>query len=187
MSSSPDVTGDALAARLEALPKPPLDEGAVVLVVVRPDEGERLTPSRCRLTKEFGVVGDRWSRRESPVLDAQVSMMRADVASVLAGEKPVSLIGDNLLIDLDLSLDNLPAGTLLEVGSARCEVTPKPHTGCSKFAERFGQAARDLMGAEAFRGARLRGLFVRVVEEGEVGPGDRVRVLSREAASSSPT
>ena len=33
--------------------------------------------------------------------------------------------------------ENLPTGARLAVGSALCEVTDKPHTGCNKFVERF--------------------------------------------------
>lgn len=179
MSSAVHASAEVLAERLAKLPPPPLDEGPVVLVVVRPDVGERVTPARCRLTPEGGVEDDRWAKRENPVLGAQVSVMRADVARVLADGRPLELFGDNLLVEIDLSPDNLPAGARLSVGTALCEVTDKPHTGCAKFAERFGQAARDLLGAEAFRTLRLRGIYVAVIEAGEVGPGDGVRVLAR--------
>ena len=67
----------------------------------------------------------------------------------------------------------------LRVGTALCEVTPQPHTGCGKFEERFGQDARELTAAPAFQEWRLRGLYIRVLEPGEVGPGDPIHVLSR--------
>jgi len=65
------------------------------------------------------------------------------------------------------------------VGSALCEITHLPHTGCGKFAARFGQDARDITGAPEFASRRLRGLHVRVLEGGEVGPGDAIRVVTR--------
>jgi MOSC domain-containing protein YiiM len=168
-----------LAERLQSLPEPPRDEGSVVLVVSRPDVDARVTPSRCRITPEGGVAGDRWANKEPRLLAAQVTVMRADVARVLANGQPLSLSGDNLLMDLDLSQANLPERTRLRVGTALCEVTPKPHTGCSKFAARFGQDARGVTSAEAFRGWRLRGLYVQVLEAGDVGPGDRIVVVER--------
>ena len=64
----------------------------------------------------------------------------------IANGQPLFLFGDNLLVELDVSPANLPTGTRLQVGTALCEVTPKPHTGCGKFAARFGQDARDLRG-----------------------------------------
>ncbi len=177
--AAPHLPYALLAAALERLPPAPADEGSVVLVVARPESGARITPGRCLLTPGEGVAGDRWAKAEKPLLAAQVSAMRADVARVVANGQPLSLFGDNLLVDLDLSADNLPEGTRLRVGTAVCRVTGKPHTGCVKFAARFGQDARDVVGAEAFRAGRPRGLFLRVEEAGEVGPGDRIAVLER--------
>jgi hypothetical protein len=82
-----------LAERLAGLPPAPPEEGSIVLVVSRPDVDARITPSRCRLTPEGGVAEDRWSRKERPLLAAQVSVMRADVARVLANGQPLSLSG----------------------------------------------------------------------------------------------
>jgi MOSC domain-containing protein YiiM len=179
MTTPTHLSEDEIARALAALPPPPRDEGEVALVVARPEAGERLTPARCRLTPEGGVEGDRWVKRENPVQSAQVSVMRADVARLFANGQALSLFGDNLIVNLDLSPENLPLGARLRVGTALCEVTEKPHTGCVKFAARFGQAARDTTGAPEHRALRLRGLYVRVIEAGEVGPGDRVRVLTR--------
>ena len=106
--------------------------------------------------------------------------MRADVARLFANGQALSLFGDNLLVELDLSPANLPTGTRLRVGTAVCEVTPQPHTGCAKFAARFGQEAREITAAPEYQDWRLRGLYIRVVEPGEVGPGDPIRVLSRQ-------
>lgn len=170
---------ETLEQRLRELPPPPADEGTVVLVVARPEVDERLTPERSRLTPEGGVAGDRWSLRPNPNPEAQITVMRADVARLFANGQPLSLFGDNLLVELDLSPTNLPPGTRLRVGTALCEVTPKPHTGCGKFAARVGQDARDLTGAPTYEHQRLRGIHFRVLEPGDVGPGDRIRVLSR--------
>jgi MOSC domain-containing protein YiiM len=125
------------------------------------------------------VDGDRWAQRENPNPSSQITVMRADVARLFANGQPLSLFGDNLLVELDLSPANLPTGTQLRVGTALCEVTPQPHTGCGKFAARFGQDAREVTAAPAFQDRRLRGLYIRVLEPGEVGPGDPIRVLSR--------
>jgi len=170
---------EALEHALQQLPPPPTEEGTVTLVVARPAVDERRTPARCRLTLEGGVDGDRWAQREDPNPEAQITVMRADVARLFANGQPLSLFGDNLIVELDVSSVNLPAGTRLRVGTALCEVTPKPHTGCGKFAARVGQDARELTGAPAFQEWRLRGLHFRVLEPGEVGPGDTIRVLSR--------
>jgi len=168
-----------LTERLHALPPPPRGEGEVVLVVARPDTDLRELPERARLTPEGGLDGDRWSARPRPDPESQVTLMRADVAELLADGQPLERFGDNLLVTLDLSEQHLPAGTRLWIGSALCEVTPLPHTGCGKFARRFGADARAVTDAPEFRAQRLRGLHVRVLEPGEVGPGDPIRVASR--------
>lgn len=174
---SAHLTAELLAERLAALPAPAADEGIVELVVVRPETGARATPARCRLTVERGVEGDRWSSAERRVEGTQVSMMRADIARVIANGQPLSMFGDNLLVALDLSFENLPAATQLRIGTALCVATEKPHTGCAKFASRFGDPAR-----AATQAARVRGMYLRVVEDGEVAAGDRVVVLSRPPA-----
>lgn len=170
---------ETLDAGLRALPPAPRELGEVALVVARPDTDARQTPARCRLTPAEGVEGDRWSARGRPNPESQVTLMRADVAGVLCNGHPLALFGDNLQVHLDLSEENLPAGTRLRVGSALCEVTPLPHTGCGKFEARFGKDARALTNAPEYLGARLRGIHVRVLEPGEVGPGDPIEVLSR--------
>jgi MOSC domain-containing protein YiiM len=171
------LTYSELSARLRALPPPPRDEGEVVLVVARPDTELRETPDRVRLTPEGGVDGDRWGARPRPNPETQITVMRADVAEVIAAGQPLTLFGDNLLVYLDLSSAHLPPGTRVWVGSALCEVTPMPHTGCGKFARRFGQDARDITGAPEFQDQHLRGIHFRVLEPGEVGPGDPIRVI----------
>lgn len=170
---------ETIEKKLAGLPPAPRDEGIVRMVVARPDVGERIVPKECMLTPEGGVDGDRWVRRDPPIPDAQISVMRADVAEVLANGQPLELFGDNLLVELDLSPENLPLGAQVRIGTALCVVTPKPHTGCAKFEARFGKAARDSTSMEAFRDWRIRGLYVKVIEEGVVKPGDRVRVIAR--------
>ena len=101
--------------------------------------------------------------------------MNARVADLVAGSRERwPLAGDQLFIDLDLSLDNLPAGTRLAIGSAVLEVTPVPHTGCKKFVERFGLDAMLLVNSDEGRQMCLRGINTRVVESGAIRVGDRV-------------
>jgi MOSC domain-containing protein YiiM len=173
------LTHEELELGLRALPPAPKNAGAVAMVVVRPEVDSRRTPDRARLTPEAGLEGDRWGTRPSPNRENQVTLMWAGAARFFANGQPISLFGDNLLVELDLSEVNLPAGSLLRIGEALCEVTPLPHTGCGKFAARFGQAAREIMAAEEFAAQRLRGIHVRVLEAGDVCPGDAVQVLSR--------
>ena len=95
-----------------------------------------------------------------------------------------ALAGDQLYLDLDLSHENLPAGSRLTIGDptvrgAVIEVTAQPHTGCAKFVERFGAEAMRFLNGEQGRPLRLRGLNARVVVPGRVRPGDPVSVTRR--------
>ena len=170
---------DVLEKGLRDLPPPPTDEGTVVLVVARPSVDERLTPERCALTPEGGVAGDRWGKKLRANPEAQITVMRADVGRLVANGQPLALFGDNLVVELDLSTENLPTGTRLRVGTAVCEVTPMPHTGCGKYEARFGRDARAFTNAPEHKHDHLRGIYIRVIEPGEVSPGDAISVLAR--------
>lgn len=159
--------------------RPPADVGTLALIVVRCGPGQRQTPDRITLTRDGGVAGDAWARNASPDADAQSSMMRIDVARLFANGQALSIFGDNLLVDLDLSAANLPTASRLRIGDAVVEVTPKPHTGCPKFHRRVGVDALRLTADPRHRDRRLRGLYVKVIEEGEVKVGDCVEVISR--------
>jgi MOSC domain-containing protein YiiM len=168
-----------LEASLRALPSAPTDAGRVALVVRRRPDGVRETPERVVLSPEEGVPGDGWSRRPPRDPEAQLAVMRRDVAALLANGQPITLFGDNLLVDLDLSAPNLPLGTRLRVGGALVAVTAKPHNGCLKFKGRFGEDALRLVQAPATRPLNLRGIYWRVVEAGEAAVGDPIQVISR--------
>ncbi len=169
----------ALELGLAALPAAPRDHGSVAALVVRSDGGRRELPPRILLSREHGVLGDAWGRREGRKLDGQISVMQTAVADLIANHQPRALFGDNLFLNLDLSAPNLPPGSRLRAGSALLEVTPKPHTGCAKFKSRFGDEALRFVWKPELRERNLRGLFVFVVEEGEVAVGDPVDVLMR--------
>jgi MOSC domain-containing protein YiiM len=87
------------------------------------------------------------------------------------------LAGDQLYVDLDLSEDNLPTGTRLAIGGAILEVSGLPHTGCKKFAARFGAEATRLINIGEGRRLRMRGINASVVQDGVIAVGDRVKVL----------
>jgi MOSC domain-containing protein YiiM len=132
-----------------------------------------------RLTPEEGVTGDDWTRRPPRNPEAQIAVMRQGVAELIAHGQPLTVFGDNLFVDLDISAANLPAGTRLRVGEAVVEVTPMPHNGCVKFKARFGDDAVRFVQAPHTRPQNLRGIYWRVVASGEAGVGAAIRVLSR--------
>jgi hypothetical protein len=178
-----EPVAELLAAGLADVRASPSDRGMVELVVRRPARGRREILAEGVLDVDAGLVGDTWPVRpsrhtpdRSPHPGMQLNVMNARVAALVAGpaKERWSLAGDQLYVDLDLSEANLPPGTLLAVGSAVIEVTALPHTGCVKFAARFGREAMRFVNTADGRALRLRGMNARVVTAGTVRPGDVV-------------
>lgn len=169
----------ALVRALDDLTPAPTDEGVVDLLVARGPQGERELPTRAQLTVEGGMPGDRWAGEEKYGPSYQLATTRTDVARLIANGQPLELHGDNLYLSLDISAENLPVGTTLQLGDAQVVVTPQEHNGCKKWVQRFGLAPMQLNMASSHRSRRLRGIYLRVVSDGVVGVGDAVRVLSR--------
>ena len=106
-----------------ALAPPPVDSGWLTLIVCRHAPGVHEALGRIRLTPEEGVAGDEWNRRAPRNPDAQLTVMRRDVAEMLGHGQPLTTSGDNLIVEFDISATNLPVGTRLRVGEAVVEVT----------------------------------------------------------------
>ena len=110
--------------------------------------------------------------------DQQLTLMNSRVITLLTQDKERwPLAGDQLYVDLDLSADNLPVGTRLQIGNAIVEVTSQPHTGCDKFSARFGRNALLFVNGPARKELRLRGINTRVVQPGTVKVGDVVKKI----------
>ncbi|MEZ5097289.1 MAG: hypothetical protein R2731_15055 [Nocardioides sp.] len=178
-------TTDELMAFLPELDAAPRDHGTLRLLVRRPAVDAREVLDRGELDLAQGLVGDTWLERPSSRTpdgsahpDMQLNVMSHRMVSFLAGDTSREpLAGDQLYLDLDLSHDNLPAGTQLAFGSgAVIEVTEEPHTGCAKFIARFGEEAQRFVNGREGRPRRLRGLNARVVVPGAVAVGDVVTV-----------
>lgn len=173
-------------ACLEEVRAAPSDGGVVDLIVRRPAVGEREELAVAELDPAVGLVGDTWRDRPSRSSpdgkahpDKQITVMNARMAAVLAGDAPQrrALAGDQLYVDLDLSVDNVPPGTRLAFASgAVIEVSAAPHTGCGKFSKRFGPDAMKFVNSPVGKQLRLRGLNARVVQPGTVRLGDTITV-----------
>ena len=168
---------EVLEAKLQALPSAPKDEGRVVALFASPGTNQRIAHERAALTVAGGMPQDRWSEKKNPKPSQQLATMQEPVAELLANGQDFSMFGDNLFLDLDLSTPNLPVGTQLRAGSALLEVTPEPHDGCRKFKARFGSSALRLVSHKQTRDRNLRGIYLKVIEDGEVAAGDPVRVI----------
>ena len=181
MSTVTHLTMAELELSLDEIRNAPKNEGRLELIVRRPRSGEREVVDESELSVAEGLVGDNWSTRTPDAAlepERQLTIMNARVAGLLAQDTGRwQLFGDQLYIDFELSESNLPTGTRLALGSAIIEVTPVDHTGCKKFAERFGVDAVKFVSTPVGRELRLRGMYAKVVQAGRIRSGDKVRRL----------
>ena len=174
-----------LEAGLDEVRNSPKDVGVLDLIVSRPEEDAREVMELADLDVAVGLVGDTWQDRPSARSgdgkahpDMQITIMNSRVATLVAGDRsrwPLS--GDQLFADIDISAENMPPGTRIVVGSAILEATDQPHTGCKKFSARFGVDALKLISSPTGKELQLRGINCKVVQGGEIKPGDVVKKL----------
>ncbi len=180
-----------LMAGLDHIRGSPADRGRLVLLVRRPAPGERDLPSEAMLDLVTGLVGDNWLTRGSTRTadgsanpQMQVTVMNTRVAELVAGGTDrMPLAGDQLYLDLDLSVANLPAGSLLAVGRAVLQVSAAPHLGCAKFVDRFGAEAMRFVNSRLGRQLRLRGMNTPVLVPGAVRLADMATKVPTSAVS----
>jgi len=174
-----------LEAGLDWIRNSPRTEGQVKLLIRRPSKETREVLTQARLDLAEGLMGDDWKSRGSKSMpdgsanpEMQLNVMNSRVIALLApDETRWPLAGDQLYLDLDLSMVAAPVGTKLAIGSAVLEITAPPHLGCSKFQARFGLDALKFVNSPVGRELRLRGLNARIVRPGIVCVGDIVTKL----------
>jgi MOSC domain-containing protein YiiM len=181
------LTTEQLEAALPAMRQAPADGGTVELIVRRPAVDRRQLLDEGVLDVADGLVGDTWRDRPSsrmpdqqPHPDMQITVVNyRALAAICPDPDRRPLAGDQFYVDLDLSIDNLPPGTRLSMGEAVIEVTEQPHTGCAKYAKRFGPDALRFVNSPVGKELRLRGLNAKVVLPGRVRRGDVVKKLDK--------
>lgn len=155
------------------------------MIVVRPDVGERIQLDEAQVELDVGLVGDNWLVRGSSKTEdgkahpeAQITLMNTRVIDLLAGSRDRwELAGDQIYVDMDLSERNTPPGSRLRIGDALLEITAKPHTGCAKFRDRFGQPAALWVNSEVGTDLKARGLNAKVITAGTMRVGDVAVVM----------
>ena len=187
MSKSPlaPVTAEELAAALPRVLAAPLDAGPVRLLCARPKPNARTFPETLTLTRRDGVAGDfemsrPWLELPDGSADPriQVSILPWRVLELVWRERDrIAHPGDNIVVDMNLTDQNLPVGTLLSVGTAVLRISDVPNDGCVKWKVRQGKAAYDWVSTPANAHLRLRGLFCSVEQDGVVRLGDSVHAL----------
>jgi len=183
MTTSKQLSTEELEQGLDTIRQSPQDEGALKLIVRRPDVDQRESITTGHLDVSDGLVGDNWRSRGSRHMpdggadpDMQLNIMNSRVVEIVAnGLERRELAGDQLYLDMDLSTENLPAGTRLALGEAIVEVTEPPHTGCKKFAARFGRDAVIFVNAGFGKTQNFRGICAKVIQSGDIKTGDIAR------------
>jgi MOSC domain-containing protein YiiM len=161
----------------------PRDHGTLHAIVRRPERDRREVVSEGVLDLETGLDGDDWLARGSSSTpdgrahpDSQLTIMSVRVlAAIEPDESRWALAGDQLLVDLDLSVAHLPAGARIRVGEAELVISETPHTGCAKLSARFGSDALRWINSPLGRDLRMRGVNARVARGGVVRVGDIIQ------------
>ena len=180
------LTFAELEAALDHLRRAPQDDGLVHLIVRRPEVDQREGVNEAELDVVKGLIGDNWFVRGSKRTpdgsahpEMQINIMNSRVTELVAQEmERWPLAGDQLYIDMDLSRENLPAGSHIAIGTAVLEVSALPHTGCHKFVARFGKEAMQFVNSDLGKELCLRGINARIVQSGFIKIGERARKLT---------
>ncbi len=179
------LTREELLDGLPHILDAPKDEGELQGIVIRPAPGERKELDSVDISLAHGVHGDHWAHgcwrstdSGAPHPDVQICMMNARCIALIAQERSNwAPAGDNLFIDMDLSPANVAPGQKLAIGSAVVQVSAEPHNGCASFVERYGRDACTFVNVREGKEYRLRGIYGRVVQDGRISVGDRVRKI----------
>jgi len=185
MTSARQLSTEELEQGLDSILQSPKDGGVLALIVRRPEVDQREAVTEGRLDTEQGLVGDNWLSRGSWEVpngaadpDMQLNIMNSRVAALVADDPGRrELAGDQLYLDMDLSYENLPPGTQLAIGDAIIEVTAPPHTGCKKFAARFGRDAMVFVNTGIGKKLNFRGINAKVTKPGNIRVGDVARKI----------
>lgn len=186
MTTARQLSTEELEQGLDNILQSPKDSGVLELIVRRPAVEEREIIAEGTLDRDQGLVGDNWLSRGNRHMpdgaadpEMQINIMNARVVALVADDPDRRhLAGDQLYLDMDLSPDNLPPGTRLAIGDAIIEVTEPPHTGCKKFAARFGKDAVVFVNAGMGKKLNFRGINAKVVQSGGIKTGDVARKLT---------
>ena len=158
----------------------PRDSATIEMLCNRPDFGARNFTDRLAVTRAGGVENCRWTKFPwmtledgSPDPRIQVCVLQRRVLDLVwkDGDETVHP-GDTFIADMNMSEENLPAGTLLKAGSAVLRVTDVWNNACTKWKARYGVDALEWVRASPE--LRLRGILCEIVEDGVLENGARV-------------
>lgn len=176
------VTRNELDHALVSVLAAPGTDTPVDTLCCRPAFNKRLYPERLRLTRTGGIEGDfgmslPWLKHAdgSPDPRIQVSILALRVLNLVWRDRgQMEYPGDTIIADLNTSLDSLPVGSLLQIGSAVLRVSDYWNKGCAKWRVRYGRVAYEWVSASEHEPLRLRGILCSIEHDGEIALGDRI-------------
>ncbi len=174
------VTAEELDQAFTHVMAAPQNTGPVSMLLYRRKYNDRVFSDRLNLTKAHGIEGDfemtmPWLELEdgSPDPRIQVSILPQRVLDLCWRNREKTVHpGDQIIADFNMSLENLPTGSLIKVGTAVLRVSDLWNDGCVKWKARCGRPAYNWVRAPAHEPLRLRGIFCSVEEDGVVNIGD---------------
>lgn len=180
-----NVTTEQLNAALPHVLAAPKTGARIETLCFRPAYGQRQFPDHLTLTRDHGVPGERWLTQPwlrlpdgRPDPSIQVSILPLRVMNLVWTDREnTPHPGDTITADLDTSLANLPAGSLLQAGTAILRVSNEFNDACVKWKVRYGQAAKDWITAPGHPDLRLRGVLCAIEQDGIIRLGDPLTKL----------
>lgn len=178
-----DITLDELQSKLPYVLGAPKDNAPVQQLCLRPDFGHRQFVDQIKVTREFGMPGERWATTPwlklpdgSPDPRIQVSILGCRVMDLVWRDRENSPHpGDPIVADMDFSETNMPVGTNLHIGTAILRVSDKFNDACVKWKTRYGKDAKDWIVMPDNITHRLRGVLCEVIQDGVINTGDLIR------------
>ena len=181
------IAMEELQAALPHVTSAPKDLSRAEILMFRPGRNLREEREELTLTRANGIPGERWLTEPwvrledgSPHPGIQVSLLSSRVHDLVRPDRENMLHpGDPVIADLDTSEANLPVGSILQIGTARIQVSDVFNDACAKWKVRYGTDAYNWVNVAENLPLRLRGILCAVLEDGVVRRGDEIRVLSR--------
>ena len=179
------ITTAELMTALPHIMAAPQTDAPIASLCERPARNQRRFPDRLTLTRAAGIPGERWLTEPwlmlpdgSPDPRIQISILPTRILDLVWRDRQTTPHpGDPIVADLDCSTTNLPAGTLIQAGTAVLRVSDVFNEGCVKWKARYGADARAFIEAPGHPALRLRGILCAVERDGEVTLADRLQVI----------
>lgn len=148
----------------------------VQYLMARNIDGSRQVLHTATMDVELGLAEDRWHLDPKRNPHEQIAAMSYPIALGIANGQPLTLFGDGLFLDMDLT--QIHIGQQLRIAKCILEVTPEPHIPCSKFRNRFGHPA--FQACVTHKDRHIRGIYLRVIQSGTISIGDPIQISNHD-------